>query len=204
MKSLRHFPIADPMRNFTSLIAVAALVVAICTISSACFRSSGRVARLSAPYFYRPSIARVLHFLNQTRPADNALMAGQGFEFDMSMAPIKDGLIQVQKPGMRYKFTAFPASRAPAKFKGLGKGTIVEMKTEVEVDVRRFQQPGGPGTEIRFNAVDINGDAAYVEFTGLFVRASDNKNFPFRILFSSVTDGSGSVFPLNGLASTGY
>jgi len=142
--------------------------------------------------------------ISSTQPGRQTLrtVAGQGFDFDMTMVPIKDGSVQVQPPGMRYKFTAFPTSRVPAEFKGLGKGTIVEMKTEVEVEVKRFLQPGGPGTEIRFNAADVNGDAAYVEFTGLFVRASDNKSFPFRVMFGSVSAGSGSVLPMGVLPET--
>jgi len=122
-------------------------------------------------------------------------VSGQGFEFDMSMLPISDGAVELKAPGMRYKFTAFPSARIAAEFKGIGKGTITQMKAEVEVDVNRFRQPAGPGTEIRFDAAEINADAACVEFTGLFVRATDQKRFPFRVLFGSVTDGSGVVIP---------
>jgi hypothetical protein len=71
------------------------------------------------------------------------------------------------------------------------------MKAEVEVDTKRFLQPGGPGTTIRFNARDISSDAAYVEFTGVFVRTSDHKRFPFRVVFGSVPEGSGRVVPAN-------
>ena len=143
--------------------------------------------------------------ISSTKPGRQTMRTtnGQGFNFDMEMMPINDGLVKLQPPGMHYKFTAFPSGRVPAEFKGLGGGTIVEMKAEVEVDVKRYQQPKGPGTEIRFSAADINGDAAYVEFTGLFVRTSDNKPFPFRILFGSVTDGSGSVLPSNAMAEAG-
>jgi hypothetical protein len=129
-------------------------------------------------------------------------VSGQGFEFDMSMLPIKDGIVEVKLPGMLYKFTAFPSTRIPAEFKGIGKGTITQMKAEVEVDVKRFRQPAGPGTEIRFDAADINTDAAYVEFTGLFIREVDQKRFPFRVLFGSVTDGGGVVVPSSPLDRT--
>jgi hypothetical protein len=122
-------------------------------------------------------------------------VSGQGFDFDMAMQPIKDGLVRIQSPGMFYKFNAFPDQKIPAAFKGIGKGDIVEMKAEVEVDVKRFSQPGGAGTQISFNAADINADSAYIEFTGIFVRAADNKRFPFRVLFGGVTDGSGVVLP---------
>jgi hypothetical protein len=124
-------------------------------------------------------------------------MSGQGFDFAAPMQPIKGGKVKVQGNGMLYKFNSFPTAKIPAKFKGLGAGTIMAMKAEVEVDVKRFQQPGGPGTEIHFNAGDINADAAYVEFTGVFVRQSDARRFPFRVLFGSVSDGSGRVTPGN-------
>ena len=51
-------------------------------------------------------------------------------------------------------------------------------------------------TPVVARAADVNGDAAYVEFTGLFVRASDNRSFPFRVMFGSVSAGSGSVLPM--------
>jgi hypothetical protein len=124
-------------------------------------------------------------------------MAGQGFTFDMAMAPIIGGTVEVKTPGMLYKFNAFPTESVPASFTGLGKGRITEMKAEVEVDVKRFQQPKGPGTEIRFTAADLNPDAAYVEFTGVFLRTSDRKRFPFRVVFGSAPAGGGSVVPGN-------
>ncbi len=122
-------------------------------------------------------------------------LSGSGFSFDSVMLPIGDGKVKVNDPGMKYKFTAFPASAVKARFAGLGDGTITEMKAEVEVDVKRFERPGGPGTTIRFSAADITADAAYVEFTGLFIRQSDQKPFPFRVVFGSVTEGHGTVVP---------
>lgn len=122
-------------------------------------------------------------------------VSGQGFTFDAPMRPIKGGLVKLKAPGMLYKFDAFPTGVVPARFSGLGAGVLTEMKTEVEVDVKRYEQPGGPGTNIRFRAPDINGDAAYVEFTGVFVRTGDRKRFPFRVLFGSVPTGGGNVTP---------
>ena len=71
------------------------------------------------------------------------------------------------------------------------------MKAEVAVDVNRYQQPGGKGTEIHFTGSDIDTNGAYVEFTGLFVRKSDGKRFPFRVLFGNVGDGQGRVTPID-------
>ena len=122
-------------------------------------------------------------------------MSGQGFTFDTTMLPIKDGRVKLKDPGMLYKFTAFPSSPVPARFSGLGEGTITQMQAEVEVDVKHFSQPAGPGTTITFKAEDINADAAYVEFTGLFVRQRDQKRFPFRVIFGSVVEGRGTVTP---------
>src|SRR5262249_4859621 len=124
-------------------------------------------------------------------------VSGTGFTFDASMLTIIDGKVKINGPGMKYKFSAFPATAVPAQLSGIGKGTITEMKAEVEVDTKRFLQPAGPGTAIRFSARDISSDAAYVEFTGVFIRESDGKRFPFRVVFGSVPEGSGHVVPAN-------
>ena len=129
-------------------------------------------------------------------------LSGQGFEFTAPMLPIKESQLQVRKPGMMYKFNAFPTGVVPAKFNGLGEGTITEMKTEVEVKVDRYKQPGGPGTTITFNAGDISPDSAYVEFTGVFVRKADKKPFPFRVVFGSVQQGNGTVQPASKAPDT--
>jgi hypothetical protein len=121
--------------------------------------------------------------------------SGQGFQFSAPMLPIKESKLVVKKPGMMYKFNAFPPAPVPASFTGLGTGTITAMKTEGEVNLKRFRQPGGPGTTITFQAGDIRPDSAYVEFTGVFVRRADGKRFPFRVVFGSVEAGSGKVEP---------
>jgi hypothetical protein len=127
--------------------------------------------------------------------------SGQGFTFDAVMLPIKSSKLQLisqnGQNGMKYKFDSFPNAAVKAHFTGLGDGMITEMKSEVEVSVLRFAQPGGAGTAIHFTAADIAADSAYVEFTGVFVRSSDHKAFPFRVLFGKVQDGSGTVVPFN-------
>jgi len=122
-------------------------------------------------------------------------LSGGGFTFDTPLAPTGDGRVKLKAPGMMYKFNAFPVKAFKASFGGLGAGMITRMRAEVEVDVDRFSQPGGAGTLIHFSAADIRGDSAYVEYTGLFVRDSDGKNFYFRALFGSVPEGSGEVLP---------
>jgi hypothetical protein len=129
--------------------------------------------------------------------------SGQGFSFEAVMKPIEKSKLMLEGKGMRYKFDAFPASAFPARFGGLGDGTVTEMKAEVEVAVSRYEQPGGAGTEIAFDASAITADAAYVEFTGVWVRASDRKRFPFRVLFGRVHDGKGRVVPATPQPVTG-
>jgi hypothetical protein len=130
-------------------------------------------------------------------------LSGQGFSFDAIMLPIKSSKLQLTgQNGMMYKFDSFPSAAVKARFSGLGEGLITEMKSEVEVSVSTFKQPSGAGTAIHFAAPDIAADSAYVEFTGVFVRTSDRKSFPYRVLFGKVRDGSGTVVPVNSAPDT--
>jgi hypothetical protein len=129
--------------------------------------------------------------------------AGQGFTFDATMLPLEKSKLQVMgQSGMKYKFDSFPAAVVKARFAGLGEGLITEMKAEVEVAVSGFTQPGGAGTAIHFTADNIAADSAYVEFTGVFVRTSDAKHFPFRVLFGKVQEASGTVIPVSAAPET--
>lgn len=119
---------------------------------------------------------------------------GQGLSFEATLLPLQRSSLQLTSPGMKYKFDAYPDKPVAARLGGIGEGTITEMKAEVEVAVARYTQLGGPGTAITFSNADI-GDGAYVEYTGVFVRKSDSKRFPFRVLFGSVTTGNGRVLP---------
>jgi hypothetical protein len=142
--------------------------------------------------------------ISSTSPGAQTLttVSGQGFTFSTPMLPLEESEVKLIGQGMMYRFNAFPSKAFDAKFTGLGEGSVTRMKAEIEVDVKQFQQPGGPGTAITFNAQDIDSDAAYVEFTGLWVRKKDQKKFPFRILFSRVTSGSGKVVPKTRDATT--
>lgn len=129
--------------------------------------------------------------------------SGQGFTFDATMLPLQNGKLHLLgQTGMMYKFESFPTAAVKAHFTGLGDGMITEMKSEVEVSVSRFKQPDGAGTAIHFTAADIAADSAYVEFSGVFVRTSDRKPFPFRVLFGRVRDGSGTVVPSSAAPDT--
>lgn len=130
-------------------------------------------------------------------------VSGQGFVFDAAMLPIDDGKVFLKKPGMSYEFTAFPTEKVQANFRGLGQGTITEMRIEVEVDVKSYSQPAGPGTKITFLSKDIGDNSSYVELTGVFVRSSDRKHFPFRVMFGEATSGSGEIIPTGKEVVTG-
>lgn len=202
------------MQKMTLGLAIAALIASLFAL----LRTPVPTARAQGPEApgdvwqsernYPPlvfhSVATLDCSISSTKPGRQVMttVGGQGFTFDAPMLPIKDGSVKVQEPGMHYKFNSFPAAAVPATFQGLGRGTITAMKAEVEVDVKRYRQPGGPGTDIKFSAVDINADGAYVEFTGVFVRTSDAKRFPFRILFGRVPAGGGDVFPADARQET--
>jgi len=135
--------------------------------------------------------------ISSTRPGRQLMttVGGQGFTFDAPMKPIAGGKVKLKGGGMHYEFNSFPTHMVPATFSGIGSGKITAMKTEVAVDVARYTQPGGPGTNIHFTAADIDPNGAYVEFTGIFVRDRDSKQFPFRVLFGHVATGGGDVLP---------
>lgn len=143
--------------------------------------------------------------ISSTKPGRQVMttVSGQGFTFDAPMKPIDGGKVKLQGTGMHYEFNSFPTNAVRASFSGLGSGKITAMKTEVAVDVARFTQPGGPGTSIHFTAADIDPNGAYVEFTGIFVRDRDSKQFPFRVLFGHVTAGGGDVTPSSTATVTG-
>ena len=199
------------MQKATLAVAIAALMVAVWALmrpaptpAYAQATDPWRSERTYPPLVFH-SRATLDCAISSTKNGRQVMttVGGQGFTFDTPMLPIHDGSVKVQEPGMHYKFNAFPTGPILANFQGLGRGTITAMKAEVEVDVKRFQQPGGAGTDIKFQAADINSDGAYVEFTGVFIRKADNKPFPFRVLFGSVAGGGGDVFPADGRRDTG-
>ena len=186
-----------------SLIAVALSLFAVLTSSGqfGSMANAGTTNTWSNIRQYPPlvfsSTATLDCSISSTKPGRQIMTttSGQGFSFDAPMKPINGGKVKLKGRGMHYEFNGFPTRAIPATFSGLGSGKITAMKTEVAVDVKRFLQPGGPGTNIRFTAADIDPNGAYVEFTGVFVRDRDLKQFPFRVLFGHVTDGGGNVVP---------
>jgi hypothetical protein len=198
------------IHHWTTFLATAALMLSLLSLlrgesSKAALAAepedSWRIQRQYPPLVFS-SKAFLECSISSTATGRQAMTtaSGQGFTFDTPMLPLKKSELQLirqsgPQPGMMYKFDAFPAAAFKARFSGLGEGTIIEMKSEVEVSVSRFSQAGGPGTAIHFTAAGIAPDSAYVEFTGVFVRTSDRKPFPFRVLFGRVEEGNGVVIP---------
>src|SRR3954469_9155903 len=85
--------------------------------------------------------------ISSTSPGLQTLttVSGQGFTFSTPMLPLEESEVKLIGQGMMYRFNAFPAKAFVAKFIGLGEGKVTRMKAEIEVDVKQFQQPGGPG-----------------------------------------------------------
>src|SRR5689334_8581219 len=103
------------MLKATLYIACAALVLSLIAL----FRPATPIARGDAPAVddwkaernYPPLV------FNSTATLDCSIsstangrqlmhtISGQGFDFDATMLPIKDGKLRVENPGMNYKFT---------------------------------------------------------------------------------------------------
>src|SRR5260370_4519823 len=117
--------------------------------------------------------------------------SGQGLTFDATMLPIEKSKLQViGQSGMKYKFDSFPTAAVKARFTGLGDGLITEMKSEVEVALARYSQPGGPGTAILFTAPDNGAHSAYIEFTVVYTRTLYNNSFHFIMLSACVSSAT--------------
>lgn len=201
--------------NWATFVSIAALLVAIGAYSRAGFpkiAAGNTVDDWKAERQYPPLVFNSNAWLDcaiSSSANGRQVMtttSGQGFTFDAVMLPIKSSALQLisqnGQNGTKYKFDSFPNAAVKAHFTGLGDGMITEMKSEVEVAVTRFAQPEGAGTAIHFTATDIAADSAYVEFTGVFVRSSDHKPFPFRVLFGRVQEGSGTVVPTDTAPDT--
>ena len=194
-----------------SLVAVAMSTMAVLGVHLPADRPAGAAGndQWTAVRNYPPlvfsSTATLDCSISSTQPGRQVMktVSGQGFTFDAPMKPIDGGKVKLKGAGMHYEFNSFPTHIVGATFSGIGSGKITSMKTEVAVDVSRFSQPGGAGTNIHFTASDIDPNGAYVEFTGIFVRDKDNKPFPFRVLFGHVTAGGGDVQPAGPGVVTG-
>jgi hypothetical protein len=174
------------MRKLTFAIAVAALLISIVALLRPVFRldddakNTWKSERQFPPLVFN-SMAKLDCSISSTANGRQALttVSGQGFSFDTPMLPILDGQVTVKEPGMKYKFSAFPVGTVSARFSGLGEGTITEMMAEVEVDVKHFLQPGGPGTNISFQAGKISTPMPLTLSLPVCLSATIRNAFPF-------------------------
>ena len=83
---------------------------------------------------------------------------GGGLEFDAVVSPIVDGRVATAGPekGGSYKFTSHLAKPATGTLPGVGKIDLDELETKVVVEMTRYQQPKGKGTQLSFTSRDMS------------------------------------------------
>src|SRR5262245_32110253 len=85
------------------------------------------------------------------------IQEGTGLEFDVAVSPIVDGTLQTKGPdkGGAYRFSSHLAKPGTGTLAGVGPVTIDALETKVNVEMDRYSQPGGPGTELTFSSNDM-------------------------------------------------
>jgi hypothetical protein len=121
---------------------------------------------------------------------------GGGLEFDAVVSPIVDGRVTTAGPekGGSYKFTSHLAKPATGKLPGVGKIDLDELETKVVVEMTRYQQPKGKGTQLSFTSRDMSSRGIYVEFSGRG-HADNGERYSFRVNLGAPTDGNGRIDP---------
>jgi hypothetical protein len=121
---------------------------------------------------------------------------GGGIEFDAAVTPIVDGTVHLKGPdqGGVYRFTSHLARPVPAKLSGVGDVTLESLETKVSVTVVRYQQAGGPGTELSFRSEDMERRGIYIEFAGA-ARSPAGERYAFKTTLGAVHKGEGKVRP---------
>ena len=134
-------------------------------------------------------------FFSSTRNGQLKLhwVDGQGFGFNTPLRPVKDAKISFHGLGLRDEFNAFPVADVATCLKGLGDGTITRMKVEVWFNLKRYRRLPRVRNSIHFDLSSSGSDPPYAELTGLFIRRSDAKKFPFRVVFGSIPTGNGDI-----------
>ena len=120
------------------------------------------------------------------------LTSGQGLEFDAVVSPIVDGVVEAHGPehGGSYRFTSHLVDGAKGTLSGVGAISLDTLETKVNVAMDRYKQPGGPGTELSFEAADMAARGIYVEFTGRAL-AENGESYAFRVTLGAPGAGSG-------------
>jgi hypothetical protein len=126
-----------------------------------------------------------------------ALREGVGLEFDVEVSPIVDGVVNQKGPeaGGSYRFTSHLAKPGHGTLAGVGEIDIDELETRVNVEMNRYKQAGGPGTELSFSSEDMARRGVYIEFGGRG-RSKKGEVYSFRVTLGAAGAGSGgSVQP---------
>lgn len=150
------------------------------------------------------------------------LTAGAGVDFDISVTPILDGILEIKDGrlvskeadvtdeskapqrakakgarSLNYRFTSNLAHTRNFRVSSFGPVALEHMETRVSVNARRFRQEGGPGTTVSFNSDDMDKQGVYIEFRGIFREKDTGKRHAFRTVMGPPSDGSGQVTPLD-------
>ena len=120
------------------------------------------------------------------------LDSGQGIEFDVAVSPIVDGVVETyrRQSGGSYRFTSHLAAPGPGTLSGVGPVRIEKLETRVRVEMQRYDQPKGPGTELSFRSDDMSNKGVYVEFRGE-ASADNGDRYWFRVTLGAPGPASG-------------
>jgi hypothetical protein len=130
------------------------------------------------------------------------LAGGQGLEFDITVSPIVDGVVDTAGPdrGGSYRFTSHLAAAGSGELSGVGAVQFDELDTKVNVAMKRYKQPKGAGTELTFSSEDMASRGIYVEFAGK-AHAKTGERYAVRVTLGQPGSGSGgSVTPATDAA----
>lgn len=129
------------------------------------------------------------------------IVGGTGLDFEATVSPIVDGTVETRGPekGGTYRFSSHLAAPASGVLSGVGPVAIVDLETKVNVEMNRYSQPSGPGTELTFTAGDIGQRGVYIEFSGHATDAAGAR-YAFRITMGAPGPGSGGSVKPDGAA----
>ncbi len=129
--------------------------------------------------------------------------SGQGLEFDVSVSPIVDGVVNTKGEGKggSYRFTSHLAKPGKGMLSGVGEVTIDELETKVNVEMDRYKQPAGAGTELTFSSEDMAKRGIYIEFSGR-ATAKNGEHYGFKVTLGAPAAGSGGKVMPSTAATT--
>jgi hypothetical protein len=177
------------------------LVLASAFAVAACSGATPAAGGLASPPIVQTGEAHLACTISSTRNGAQKLdlQKGGGLEFDVVVSPIVDGTVQTKGPakGGAYRFTSHLVGTGKGALAGVGPVTIDELETKVNVEMNRYDQPGGPGTEITFSSADMALRGIYIEFAGTAHGAGGDR-YAFRVTMGQPGEGSGGKVTPDG------